>query len=95
MLIRIVKLTFKPKNIALFEQIFEDTKPYIQNFEGCNSVELLRDIKDPNVFFTYSTWESEDLLNRYRNSEFFKGIWGKTKQLFDAKPEAWSTYKKT
>lgn len=95
MLIRIVKMTFKSKNIAVFEQIFEDTKPYIQSFEGCNSVELLQDIKDPNVFFTYSTWESEGHLNSYRNSEFFKVVWSKTKQLFDAKPEAWSTYRKT
>jgi heme-degrading monooxygenase HmoA len=88
-------MTFKSENITVFEQIFEDTKPYIQSFEGCNSVELLQDIKDPNAFFTYSIWESEDHLNNYRNSDFFKVVWGKTKQLFDTKPEAWSTYKKT
>ena len=40
MLIRIVKLTFKPENIASFEQIFEASKSGILAFEGCNMVEL-------------------------------------------------------
>ena len=46
MLIRIVKMTFEPENITLFEQIFKDTKPYIQKFKGCKSVELLQDLKN-------------------------------------------------
>jgi len=94
MLIRIVKLTFETGNVAKFEQLFKETKRYIQNFEGCNSLELLQDKTNANIFFTYSEWENEEYLNKYRNSDFFKNVWGKTRVLFSAKPEAWSVYKK-
>ena len=94
MLIRIVKLSFKSENIGKFEQIFIETKKYIQDFDGCISLELLKDKTNPKIFFTYSHWASEEHLNKYRNSDFFNNVWSKTKVLFDAKPEAWSVYKK-
>ncbi|MEM7485808.1 MAG: antibiotic biosynthesis monooxygenase family protein [Bacteroidota bacterium] len=93
MLIRIVKLTFKSENIASFKQIFETTKPGILDFEGCTLVELYQDLKNPCVFFTYSFWEMESNLESYRQSDFFKGVWGNTKMLFSEKPEAWSVEK--
>ncbi|WP_190808482.1 putative quinol monooxygenase [Flagellimonas sp. S3867] len=93
MLIRIVKLTFKPENIPSFEQIFETTKSKITDFEGCSMVELYQDLKNPCVFFTYSFWDNESDLENYRTSDFFKGVWGKTKLLFAEKPEAWSVAK--
>ncbi|MEC8832541.1 MAG: antibiotic biosynthesis monooxygenase family protein [Bacteroidota bacterium] len=93
MLIRIVKLTFKPENIASFEQIFEASKSGILAFEGCNMVELYQDIKNSNIFFTYSFWDTESHLNNYRNSDFFQEVWGNSKKLFADKPEAWSVTK--
>jgi quinol monooxygenase YgiN len=78
------------ENIASFEQIFEETKDFIRNFEGCLSLELYQDMKQPNIFFTYSKWEKEENLDDYRKSEFFRNVWGKTKLLFEEKPEAWS-----
>lgn len=90
MFIRIVKLTLKRENIASFEQIFEETKNFIRNFDGCLFLELYQDRKHPNIFFTYSKWEKEENLDDYRKSEFFRNVWGKTKLLFEEKPEAWS-----
>ncbi len=94
MLVRIVKLTFEKKNIASFEQLFEDTKKHIRNFEGCTFLELYQDIENEAVFFTYSYWNSEQDLNNYRHSDFFKGVWSKTKVLFAAPPVAWSVCKR-
>ncbi len=94
MLVRIVKLTFKTAHIAAFEQIFDSSYPLITDFEGCVSLELLQDVTHPNIFFTYSQWESEAHLNAYRNSDLFKRVWGNTKKLFKDKPEAWSVIKK-
>lgn len=94
MLVRIVKLTFKTENISSFEQVFQKTKQDIRSFKGCNFLELYQEKNSPNVFFTYSYWENEEALDRYRNSDFFKSVWSKTKILFDAKPEAWSVIKK-
>lgn len=90
MLVRIVKLTFKPENIPSFERIFEASQSKILEFEGCLKVEGYQDIKNPCVFFTYSHWNKESDLENYRKSDFFKEVWGKTKLLFANKPEAWS-----
>ncbi|RMG79768.1 MAG: antibiotic biosynthesis monooxygenase [Bacteroidetes bacterium] len=90
MIIRIVKMTFATDKTDEFLQVFDTSKNKIRNFKGCLHLELLQDIHHPNVFFTYSWWESETDLNNYRHSELFKTTWSKTKVLFADKPEAWS-----
>jgi len=90
MIIRIVKLSFKPEFVEDFIQIFKDSESLIKNFEGCQHVELLNDINQRNIFFTYSYWRSENDLNQYRQSDLFNNVWAKTKILFNDKPEAWS-----
>ena len=90
MIKRIVKMSFKPEHIEAFKTIFETNWTKIKGFEGCEHVELLQDKNNPQIFFTYSLWQSEAHLNNYRNSELFNGVWAATKALFNAKPEAWS-----
>lgn len=91
MINRVVKLSFDPAQVENFQQLFENTKNTIAAFEGCRGVKLLRDTNATNVFFTYSLWESEEALNRYRQSDFFNKVWTQTKQWFNDKPMAWST----
>ena len=83
-------MNFKSDKVTDFFKIFDASKQYIRNMEGCTHLELLNDISSPTIFFTYSHWETENDLNNYRNSEFFEGVWGKTKILFATKAEAWS-----
>ena len=90
MITRIVKLTIQPDKTADFLAIFNDSKPFILNSEGCHQVQVLNDTQQPHLFFTYSIWESEEHLNKYRQSEIFESIWQRTKMLFAAKAEAWS-----
>jgi len=90
MIKRIVKLTFKESEIDTFVKIFNSKKKKIRAFEGCLHLELWRDVKAPNIFFTYSFWKSEDDLNAYRHSDLFQETWKKTKVLFSDKPHAWS-----
>lgn len=90
MIKRIVKLTFQEEKLEEFKSIFEASKFKIKNFEGCHHVELLQGTKPDNIFFTFSIWESEVALNKYRHSDFFQETWSKTKILFSEKPEAWS-----
>lgn len=90
MIKRIVKLTFKSEHIDKFQEIFEQSKEKIAAFEGCHYVELLQQIDDERVFFTYSLWSDPSDLDRYRHSELFKDTWSKTKILFDDRPQAWS-----
>lgn len=89
-MIRIVKLTFKPEHRQDFLDFIETKKSNIRGFEGCISVDFLNDIQQPNIFFTYSHWISEESLENYRKSELFQSVWSQVKQWFDAKAEAWS-----
>lgn len=93
MLVRIVKLGFAEEHISSFLLDFETYKHKIRNFKGCMFLELYRDKNQPNIFFTYSYWETEGHLENYRQSNTFKTIWSKTKPLFNTKPEAWSVNK--
>lgn len=93
MFVRIVKMGFKEEKIPEFLANFEENKEKIRGFQGCKFLELYRDKHNTNRFFTYSYWENEEALEKYRNSELFKAVWAKTKVLFNEKPEAWSVDK--
>ncbi len=93
MIIRIVKMQFRPEEVDSFLEFFEGRRPLIRGFEGCRHLELWQDQGDPSTFFTYSHWESEDHLNAYRRSEFFDATWRATKEKFARKPEAWTVGK--
>ena len=90
MITRIVKLTFAEKHVQDFINVFDESAHLIRGFDGCQSMILLRDKTNSNVFFTYSIWEDESDLGMYRKSELFGKVWGTIKPYFIAKPEAWS-----
>ena len=93
MLVRIVKMSFNPQDVPAFLENFELMKEKIRNSPGNRLLELYRDRNNPEIFFTYSYWDSEDDLENYRKSELFYDVWAFTKKLFNAKPEAWSVDK--
>ena len=90
MFVRIVKMHFKSDQVAQFLDNFHTNKEKIRNFDGCLFLELYRDKNQPEIFFTYSYWETEAHLERYRKSDLFKSVWKKTKVLFQMPAEAWS-----
>lgn len=83
-------MSFHAEHVETFKSIFETNWTFIKSFEGCSHIELLQDANTPNVFFTFSLWQSESHLNNYRNSELFAKVWGATKVLFNDKPQAWT-----
>jgi heme-degrading monooxygenase HmoA len=89
-MLRIVKMTFKPDAIEDFTQIFEASKPLIEDFPGCQGVDLMQDINDRHIIMTHSTWDGPEALEAYRTSDLFRNTWAKTKVLFADKPLAWS-----
>lgn len=90
MIVRVVKMTFKPEHVEEFLSVFNTYKHYIRESAGCEKLELLNDIRSKNIFFTYSHWRSEEDLNKYRDSALFGTVWNKIKLFFEAKAEAWS-----
>lgn len=90
MVIRIVRMSFMVEHTADFLQLFEQYQDQIRHFDGCCGLQLLQDIGQPNVFFTYSHWISPEALEAYRQSELFRQVWQQTKQYFNERPAAWS-----
>lgn len=91
MIKRIVKMTFRPDGVEPFvQEVFEQSNAQIRAFPGCRHMELLQHTDDPNVLFTFSIWDNQAALDRYRQSELFQGTWAKTKALFAEKAAAWS-----
>ncbi|RYZ56478.1 MAG: antibiotic biosynthesis monooxygenase [Sphingobacteriales bacterium] len=93
MILRIVRMSFRPEETEGFLEMFSERKDLIRNFEGCTHLELWKDANDPDVYLTYSHWESEAHLDRYRYSDLFKETWALTKARFAGKPVAWSINK--
>ena len=93
MFIRIVKMSFAEENVDAFLENFHKNKEKIRAVDGCEFLQLMRDKENPNIFFTYSFWKKQEDLDNYRQSELFKSVWAKTKELFNSKPQAWSVEK--
>ncbi len=83
-------MSFHAEKVTAFLENFEQVKSKIRNSDGNRLLELYRDKNNPDIFFTYSYWETEQDLENYRNSELFNEVWSFTKKLFNDKPEAWS-----
>jgi quinol monooxygenase YgiN len=90
MIKRIVKMEFRSDKVEEFKLIFKNSCSKIKARKGCHHVELLQDVKNPALFFTFSIWDEETDLNAYRDSDLFAAVWAATKALFNAKPEAWT-----
>ena len=90
MITRIVKLEFQEDKIDSFLSFFDTIKHVVNEFPGCYGMKLYQDIDNPTVVMTYSHWESQLDLDRYRDSDEFGTIWPKIKPWFAKKPDAWS-----
>lgn len=90
MIVRIVKMHFKPGHTKEFLEYFKTIKSQIEAMPGLVRLKLYEDASNPNILFTHSTWLNESYLNKYRNSELFAEVWPQTKALFQEKAEAWS-----
>lgn len=90
MIHRMVKMSFDPDKCEEFMALFLSREENIKKTKGCLGVKLWRDTAHPNIFFTYSIWESAEHLEAYRQSDFFADTWQHTKALFNARAEAWS-----
>ena len=90
MIIRVVRMTFIPEQVAAFLTLFHESAPHIRQQPGCRYLELWQDAENPTVYCTYSHWDDVAALNAYRKSALFGEVWPATKRLFAAAPAAFS-----
>lgn len=84
-------MELREESVMEFLAFFDEVKEQINRFDGCHGMQLLQDVKVPNIIFTYSWWESEEALNNYRYSDLFANVWPATKKHFKNPAQAWST----
>ena len=89
MITRIIKLTVNitPED---FLKYMSSIKSGFDDFEGCVQLEVLRGKIDEDVFFIYTIWENNAVLNKFRKSEFNKKFWRKLLDLSKSRPQVWS-----
>lgn len=90
MLIRTVRMTFRPDRLDDFLALFREARPKIAATPGCRHLELWQDARFPNVLTTYSHWDDADALDAYRHSDLFRTTWKQTTPLFAGAPIAHS-----
>lgn len=90
MIIRWVKMTFHEHEVIPFLEMLEGRQQKIRTFPGCLYLEVVQDVRYPNIIFSHSHWENEAALNAYRHSDFFKKTWSMTKPRFAAPAQAWT-----
>ena len=90
MLIRIVRMTFRPDALETFLELFDHSAPHIRGVAGCRHLQLWQDARFPNIVSTYSLWSGPEALEAYRHSDLFRETWAQTKPLFAAPPQAHS-----
>ncbi len=91
MLTRIVKMEFEPEKVDEFLTYFDTIQKTIREQPGCTDVYLMQDLNNPRIVFSFSAWEAGNYLEQYLKTDFFRGVWAKTKPLFNSnKPMAWS-----
>ena len=90
MILRLVKMHFRPEETDRFLEYFESIKDTIQEMPGILNLKLYQDEGDKNIIFTHSTWLNEKYIEMYKTTPEFAQIWPYTKSLFASKPMAWS-----
>jgi quinol monooxygenase YgiN len=83
-------MTFMESRIDDFMDLEKSICRDIRRFKGCRHLEILQDIHNRCVFFSYSHWESESDLEDYRRADFFKETWATLCRWFREAPETWT-----
>ncbi|HEX9809165.1 MAG TPA: antibiotic biosynthesis monooxygenase family protein [Alphaproteobacteria bacterium] len=68
-IIRLIHVKVSRDQITEAERIWkEECAPLMIKSPGCTSEKLLKCLDEPGEFISYSEWESDDAIERYRGS---------------------------
>ena len=68
-IVRLIFVTVKPEDGAAAERLWkEECAPLMIRQQGCLSEELLKSCEAPGEYISYSVWENQESIDRYRAS---------------------------
>ncbi|OFX61669.1 MAG: hypothetical protein A2046_04560 [Bacteroidetes bacterium GWA2_30_7] len=90
MIVRIVKMQVNESNKVLFKQTLKDYQPLLKKQKGCMQIDMLNDKKIKDIYYSYTIWDNEENLKKYKNSDFYKELSSKVLPLCEKEPQAWT-----
>jgi len=88
--IRLLHVKVAPEARAEAERIWKnDCAPLMIKQPGCLSEKLLKCLDAPGEYISYSEWESDAAIERYRKSKDHDVIVSHSRKLQGAKAEVW------
>ncbi|MBN1382372.1 MAG: antibiotic biosynthesis monooxygenase [Deltaproteobacteria bacterium] len=69
------------------EKLFQDLVPKVLKDPGTVNYAVHRNANDPNKFFVYECYESQDALKYHGSTEHFKGFGQATRGMFAGRAE--------
>ena len=74
-IVRLIFVTVKAADAAAAERLWKDEcAPLMIRQKGCLSEELLKSLENPGEFISYSVWENQESIDRYRASDAHEEI---------------------
>ncbi len=81
-IVRLIHVKVDPGQSAEAEKIWkEDCAPLMIRQPGCLSEQLLKCIDAPGEYISYSEWDSQEAIDRYRASDDHKKIQSHSRTL--------------
>ena len=85
-IVRLIHVNVDPGQAADAERIWkEDCGPLMIGRKGCRSEQLLKCMDSPGEYISYSEWESQEDIERYRESDDHQKIQSHARALQGAR----------
>ena len=85
---RLIHIRVDPSQCAEAERIWkQDCAPLLNRQQGCLSEQLLKCLDAPGEYISYSEWEDQAAIDRYRQSTDHKTIQSHAQALQGARAE--------
>ncbi len=85
-IVRLIHVNVDPGQAAEAERIWkEDCGPRMLAQKGCKSEQLLKCMDSPGEYISYAEWESQEDIDRYRESEDHQAIQSHARALQGAR----------
>ena len=92
-IVRLIYVTVKAADSAAAERLWKDEcAPLMIRQQGCLSEELLKSLDTPGEYISYSVWENQESIDRYRASAAHEEIKRHGAQLRTEQPPVVKEY---
>ena len=89
MIIRVVKIPIKDASINSFIKRIPIISNEVRRVSGCIHNDIFRDKMKENIFYSYTIWNSDEDIEKYLGSQYYKDIWGDLWDYFEGTPKSW------